>query len=499
MTRVGIYNRCSTEEEAQVNALEIQALESLEIAKSKGWHVVRHYVESQSGTTAYKRNEYKRLLADMEEDVFDIIMIKSIDRLTRSAKDWYLFLDKLTRCQKKLYLYIDHKFYTAEDNLLAGIKAILAEDFSRELSKKIKNAHHRRQEKRTGFNITVPMFGWDKVGKDKYVLNEREAEAYRCAFVMAEEGYGFHTIANQMYEKGIRSKRGARISEVQWRKMLYSPRAHGTILLHTQEYDFELKTKKAIPETDWIIIEHALPAIVEKEYQEQVLQRLQERVRGTSSHSLVKNNRKKYELSGKVFCSQCGKVYYRRTVNSKNKSKKVWICSTALKEGKSKCNCRNTSEEEIQRVIKAFCESDYENCWMREEKILGELQAVFEKTLEKSYNQNVLKNCEKELSKAKKKKEQLFEKLMNGVISETDFGWWNKKMEEEIEKLHTEIDRMKRCKKEYINLNERIEEIKKKIRNEIYERAVTKVLIHQIEKIVVLEDGNLDISFYKHL
>ena len=175
MKRAGIYNRCSTEEEAQINALESQAAESREIVIRKGWEIADQYIESESGTTSYKRSEYQRLLEDMESDKFDIVVIKSIDRLMRSAKDWYIFIDKLTQNNKQLYIYIDHKFYTPEDSLLTGIKAILAEDFSRELSKKIKNAHKRRQEKKLGLNITRPMFGWDKVGRNEFVINEKEA------------------------------------------------------------------------------------------------------------------------------------------------------------------------------------------------------------------------------------------------------------------------------------------------------------------------------------
>ena len=175
MERVGIYNRCSTEEESQRNALSAQMMESREIAQKKGWEIAEQYIESETGTVAYKRGEYQRLLADMEKDRFDIVMIKSIDRLMRSAKDWYLFLNRLTENNLKLYIYIEGKFYTPDDNLISGIKAILAEDFSRELSKKIKNAHRRRQEKKSGCNITCEMFGWNKVAKDVYEINEKEA------------------------------------------------------------------------------------------------------------------------------------------------------------------------------------------------------------------------------------------------------------------------------------------------------------------------------------
>ena len=152
--RVVIYNRCSTEEEAQINALEIQAAESRELVYAKGWQLIDQYIESESGTSVERRLEYQRLLEDMECDKFDIIVIKSIDRLMRSAMDWYFFVSKLARFGKQLYIYIDNKFYSPDDSLINGIKAILAEDFSRELSKKIKNAHKRRQIKKSGINIT---------------------------------------------------------------------------------------------------------------------------------------------------------------------------------------------------------------------------------------------------------------------------------------------------------------------------------------------------------
>ena len=54
-TRVGIYNRCSTEEEAQKNALAVQAEESREIAQRKGWIIAAQYIESESGTSVKNR------------------------------------------------------------------------------------------------------------------------------------------------------------------------------------------------------------------------------------------------------------------------------------------------------------------------------------------------------------------------------------------------------------------------------------------------------------
>ena len=282
MQRVAIYNRCSTEEEAQKNALEVQAAESLELVEEKkeeGWQVVAQYVESESGTSTKKRKEYLKLVEDVKQDKFDIVVVKSIDRLARNAKDWYLFLDCLMKHNTRLYLYLERKFYQSEDALVTGIKAILAEEFSKELSAKIKNAHRRRQQKQSGLNITREMFGWNKIGKDEFEVNPKEATYFLMACQLVEVGCGFRKISNALYEVGARSKNGKRISEVQWRNMLRSPRAYGTVVLHKKEYDFIRKEQKQLPEEEWIIVDDALPALISFEYYEKIQEILDVRAR----------------------------------------------------------------------------------------------------------------------------------------------------------------------------------------------------------------------------
>lgn len=62
-------------------------------------------------------------------------MIKSQDRLNRNSTDWGNFERQLYLNGKKLYLYLDNRFYDFnDDKFLAGIKAMLAEEYSRDLS-----------------------------------------------------------------------------------------------------------------------------------------------------------------------------------------------------------------------------------------------------------------------------------------------------------------------------------------------------------------------------
>ena len=503
--RVVIYNRCSTEEEAQVNALSIQAAESREKAIELGWQIVDQYIESESGTTSEKRREYKRLLADMEGDGFDIVMIKSIDRLMRSAKDWYLFLDRLTQCHKKLYIYLDNKFYTPDDSLITGIKAILAEDFSRELSKKIRNSHKRRQTLRSGLNITREMFGWDKVGKDAYVFNEAEAEAYREAFEIIKSGKGFYSLANEMYGRGVRGKSGRRISAVQWRKMLYSTRAHGTVTLHTTEYDFNAKKRYQVPQQEWIYVQNALPPIVDASYHREFLEMLLARTEKNTFSDYTRNMTKAglHELSGKLYCKSCGRVYYRTTFHSKIGELVEWKCSKAITTGRKTeenpdgCNNINVIEQVVTDAIQSACKKQYEVMFGKEEGMIEEALAVIRKVIRQDDHGSEKESAKKEIEHLQKKNEVLFYKLMDEVITDADFKKYHDELSEKIKKLEQKIADINVRAQEYNGYEERFAKIRQALEGDIVDRAKTKELILRINKIWVCPDGTLEIVFDK--
>ena len=95
MLRAVIYCRCSTEEESQKDALKQQVNEARQSVGRQGWTLVDEYIEAKSGTTTANRNEYNRLYEELKSDKFDVVVIKSQDRLMRNTKDWYLFIDRL--------------------------------------------------------------------------------------------------------------------------------------------------------------------------------------------------------------------------------------------------------------------------------------------------------------------------------------------------------------------------------------------------------------------
>ena len=497
MERVVTYNRCSTEEENQVNALAVQVAESLEIAEKNNWVVIRQYVESQSGTSANKRIEYQKLLSDLSTNDFDIVMIKSIDRLTRSIKDWYIFLDILVKNNKRLFIYIDNKFYTPEDNLILGIKAIFAEDFSRELSKKIKNAHNRRQEKQSGFNFTVPIYGWDKIDKDVYKINEEEAAYYRQAFEMARQGYGYCAISSKLYELGARTKEprpGRCIPPAQWRQLLRSTKAYGTVAIRKTQYDFETKRRAKMPDKEWIYIEDALPPIVSKAYYDEVLAVLDSRKKvcegkkvHKSAHSIFYN---------KLVCAECGAYFKRRSLTSTTGTRYVYKCPNTINKGL--CQNIKVAEDTLENLLSNLFQQQYIQFQLDIQGIIEKALQEIEQVILLDDKGNKKKELEYELAKLKRKKAVLFEKLMEETISDEEFKNYNHELTTAIKEKEQFLFNDTNKTEKAAEYTQRLKEIKKVLMDtDIVHIAASKEIVKKIYKIIIHMDCKMEVFFDK--
>ena len=224
-----------------IAVISLQVKEAKRAVQQNDWILVGQYIELESGTTKEHRPEYLRLLSDMKEDKYDIIVIKSLDRLNRSAKNWYLFVEELMMYDKLLYIYMDQSFYHTDDNLLAGIRAILAEQYSRELSRKINNAHAYRQKTGKTVLLTNNTYGYRKNPDKSVSVHPEEAEMIRKIYRLAAQGYGSYTISNLLYADGIRNRNGNQLGETTIRRIIKNPLYKGTAVMHRKHFDFDKK------------------------------------------------------------------------------------------------------------------------------------------------------------------------------------------------------------------------------------------------------------------
>lgn len=516
--RAVIYCRCSTEEESQVDALVKQVIEAKEAVKRNHWLLVDSFVESRSGTTVEGRREYLRLYSEMESDRFDVIVIKSQDRLMRNTKDWYLFIDRMQKNGKQLYLYLENKFYSPDDSLISGIKAIMAEEYSRELSKKINNAHRNRQKNGGKTMLTNKTYGLNKQPDGSVTVNEEQAEVIQRIYRLCAAGYGSRVIANSLQEEGIRSKNGKFMTETTVRRIIRNPLYKGDMILNREHFDFDTKQIIHNPKDQWIYAKRVVPAIVNESLWAEANAAMDMRSKEShrDGHYPKGSNTGKYNLSGILICGCCGKPYYRtwrRLYRNPNEIICEWKCSSYVNIGRKSHNRRDSMRKSGEQLAE---EQGCDNIHLREnvvyqllEQLSGtyyqiqqkEKEGIIQKTiqlLERVMNRDPLdqkyRSLETEKASVQKKKQVLLEKLLNGVVADADYQEMNLQLETRLQELEKQLEKLQEGENERKDIARRLEQIKTRLEQGGVERATVGQMLRNVDRIIVHE-WELEVCF----
>lgn len=504
--RAAIYCRVSTNEQVQLDALKIQIKEARLEVEQNGWTLAAEYVESESGTTAEGRREYLRMLSDMSEKKFDVLVIKSEDRLNRNVKDWYLLIDKMTQADVKLYFYLTRSFYQTDNSLITGLKAILAEEYSRQLSVKENNAHRYRQQHGTSVIITNNTYGLRKNEKKEVVIVEQEAQIIRIIYEMAREGYGARSISTYLFNQGITNRAGKQFNDSDIRRMVRNPLFTGVAVMNKTHYDFDKKKLIKNPKSEWIYHENMVPAIVDDE----LWKAANEMLDIHAKKSAVKRSRKKhtgsYNFSGKIKCACCQSVYYktfRRRYAKKDELIVEWKCSSYLNYGRADKGAR----EQLRKVPKQFgkgCDN-----WHVQERILLEIMdhmalqlfdpkkddnlfeqilRVLRQTLTQQEHEESLSGLTVMKENIEQRKSALLDKLLDGVVSDEQY---KKKLEElncQQQNIEKRYEDLMHRREELENKVSRVEQIKEKLKKGGMEEIKRRILMEMVDEILVKED-----------
>ena len=528
-SRVAIYNRVSTEKITQLEAIAHQVEESRNLILNSPFCLVCQYVETESATTTKKREEYKRMLQDMKEDKFDILMVKSQDRMMRSQAEWHLLKQSLRKYHKHLYFYMEDEIFDSRANgMKHDVQAMLDEYESEKKSEKAIHSHKRRQMTYEGqkcLNITRPVFGWDRhVLLDEYghkqisfTINEKEADAIRQVCVWIEQGYGFYTIAGKMYELGVLSKPTfgtnpqppKRMDGNTWKKIIHSSLLHGCATFNTVSTDFYTKEKRKNPQSEWIMRSGAIPAILSEEYHAHILSVLKQRREDKMNRKAAilaesdtngdeafdqmqylkrigRTERSGGLFTGKILCVKCGCHYYGRSYKRKDgEVTRTYRCGNSFRG--AACSSPSFTEQSLYEAIEMKLSETYKMDYRKQKTALLQMLTAFLNKEEKKSKQQLkqIKNEEK------RKFQKLLELYLEDAISKEEYLKGRERIQKETEGSvygETAVKTEAKRKIETDILSEAQREL-------LAEKIITKAWIRRMETLKVGENGEICIHF----
>lgn len=450
--RAVFYARVSTKEEEQLKALPKQVEECKDVIASKGWRLIDGYVdEGKSATKTKGRKQYQRLLADMQEDKFDIIVVKSQDRLQRNSLDWHIFRNKLIQNKKQLYFYMDNKFFcSSEDRLITSIKAEIAEEFSRDLSKKLNNSNKRRIEKAKAGEAVPAMgngqtYGYS-IADGKWVVDESQREVVRRMYELYTELHSVRKVRDALNEQGYRNQRGNLFTDENISRIVKNVMHKGWVILNRHHRDFDSKEIIEKSEEEWVIVKNDHEAIVSEELWDAVNDEIQSHRNKGNSGTRGKRGGTD-PLSGKMVCSCCGRVLWKHASQGSYKSKEgrkytykrytQWYCSGKMGRGELACTDPATiSGVKLQKYLVEMADMflDYSTVEYSKNLLKRRTISWLEDLKDKLTTPNDNGKIEQDLKALEGKRGKLIELYTDELISKEEFKSRSVDLYAEIEK-----------------------------------------------------------------
>lgn len=269
--RVAAYCRVSTQQEAQVESYEMQAVHYKDlIDRTPNYELVEIYKDNGiSGTSISRRKDFIRMIRDCEAGKIDVILCKSISRFGRNIVDILTTLEKLASLTPPVEVIFETQGINTGaggNKLLISVLSALAELESQQRSVSVTaGINYLMNEGLYKFSVkwTTGLYR-DQYGR--VLIDKAEADIVTYIYDSFLEGCPIQYIADALTEQGIESPKG----KPNWnystvRSILRNEKYCGDVLYqktYTKDFLKHIRVKnKDIPQYYW---ENVHPAIIPK-------------------------------------------------------------------------------------------------------------------------------------------------------------------------------------------------------------------------------------------
>ncbi len=494
--RVTFYARVSSEKDEQLNSLDNQISYYTDFIKNnKNWDYVPGYIdEGISGISTRKRENFNQMVEDGKNGMFDLIITKEITRFARNTLDSIQYTRELLNNGVGVYFQNDNINTLNDDaELHLTIMASFAQEELRKLSSRIRFGHQEAIKKHVVLGNSR-IFGYDKKDK-KLVINEEEAVMVRELFELyATDQYSMKQIEDIFWNKGYRNRNGNKIAHSTMANTISNPKYKGYYVGNkVKVIDMFTKKQHFLPPEEWVMFKDEsgdiVPAIVSEELWEQANTVLSRRSKDVKNRQNICNHANL--LTGKLYCTHCGKAYYRRdSVDRQGNKNSKWVCSGKINNGADSCPSFAIYEEEIKPVL-----FDVFNETSPVAEDLIESYIEMYKTIDA--NGEMVKDIQRlkaEIEHEQKKKRKILDYNLNGDITDKEYIQMNNECKALIEELESELLDLEEQQNSKDDFKKHIDEIRRVLtaaQKDAANGIISKEFVNKyIDKIFVTPEGD---------
>ena len=441
--RAAIYCRLSKDDDLDGESASIANQRDMleHYCEKQGWEVVEVYQDDGYTGLNMERPDLKRMIKAIERRQVNLVITKDLSRLGRNyLQTGYLIEDFFPRNGVRYIAMNDGIDTLRENNDIAPFKNILNEMYSKDISKKVHSSYLLKAQKGE-FTGCVAPFGYRKDPEDKnhLLVDEETAPIVRQIFRWALEGHGPNFIRSRLEEQKVpcptwwNRERGIRNVRTKWEKqdpvngrymwdfsvikdILVNPVYAGAIAAQKKDYRFKIGTIGEKKPQDWIVVEQRHEPLIDCKSFAIVQDKLKSRQR-------PRQNGETSLFAGLIKCGECGKSLTIRTTHAKH-PQQIYACKTYGAFGKTHCSQHRVEYDTLYRLVLNKIRECASAALMDGEAIAGKLTDTCEaeqKGQREAWERSLAKD-EERIEVLEKMVLRLYEDMMAGRISDTNFN-----------------------------------------------------------------------------
>ncbi|MCL9638017.1 recombinase family protein [Bacillus zanthoxyli] len=491
MYKVVAYGRVSTKKEEQQTSIENQKLMFENYVKQQGWNLSKIYMDKSSGTKA-KRKELEKLIEDIKNQAFEVLIVKDLSRLARNG-ELSLQIGNLL-LEKNIYLVsLDGMVNTMEGNSeMLGLLSWIYQKESESLSHRIKSAKEIAaiNGKYTG---SLPPYGYNLVKGNLIKREDNTPDIVKEIFNDYMKGVGIDTIAAKLTLRGVPTPAqitGKSNAGTDWvgstvKNILKNPHYTGALVQKRTTSISVVSTKRrVISKKEQIVVESTHEEIISRSLFEAVQEQMKLRKKNLTAP-------KAHLFTNVVFCADCGKGMWFRSNQSKCPTKNRYICGGYARKGKRGCSSSHSIKEiKLKEALINGIESFIEmiDCNVLSNQFKKKLQSSIQKSTKdlKKIDSKIAINQQRRINYVQMlaDSEDIDKELVKMAL---------KRAEQELRELTNKRKLLKTSSQQsHVDL----EDLEKCFRKYIYSDKILPEFIHRfVSKIEVREDEMANIYY----
>lgn len=509
--KAGMYLRLSREDEEKQNKSDLsQSINNQRdfitaFANENNFNIVETYCDDGISGTTFDRDDFQRMIKDIENKKINMVITKDLSRLGRDHIQTDYYLEIFFPSKNVRFIAINDGYDSIQNenfgNEIIPFKSLLNEMYAKDISKKVRTSLKTKQIKGEYLGTTAPYGYMKNPNKKGQLIPDPISSKYvQKIFELYLSGKSLLWIANYLTAENIPTPSGYRnIKNTQkYIKGLWNEKSVKFILSnevylgHTiqnkkKKISYKMKKQVDIPKSEWIKVKNTHePIITERDFSlaNQILEK----------RAIHKKPNVTHLLTGFMFCGNCGAPI--TFLPQHIKGKYYTCCSTAKRTKKSMnlCQMKLIPEDVVNNYIldtlRLICVQ-----YLNEDKLVSNTS--------NSRTDYILNNLINEKNKINANLENnknisfnLYKDKISGIIDNSQFIELSNNFKKENEKLSKELEKTE----EKINTlklqTENKEFVKKIIHNFLSFKNVDRnILALLINKIVIDLDKTITIYF----